>query len=153
MVSISDEMIKEIADQLDSGMKCFYHLPTGELISYPDELKMGGVIDDEIWGEDIEKVEENFHEYIPFTAMESHESFQVMEDFIELIQEEKVRRKFEEIILRRKPFQQFKYLLHDYPDLRQQWFASKSERYKEYVKEQIDDYNSRLGMNEEQDAS
>lgn len=130
-------MIKEIAEQLDCGMKCFYHIATGELVSYPDALKMGGEIDEEIWGEETEKVEEHFDEYAPFRAMESHESFGVMEDFIELIEEQKIREKFEEIIQRRKPFQQFKYLLLDYPALRQQWFAYKNDRLKEYVQEQI----------------
>jgi hypothetical protein len=38
-VSIPLETIKEIAQELDMGMKCFYHIPTGELESYPDELK------------------------------------------------------------------------------------------------------------------
>ncbi len=33
MLKISPETIKEIAEQLDCGMKCFYHLPTGELVT------------------------------------------------------------------------------------------------------------------------
>jgi hypothetical protein len=89
MLSISTEMIKEIADQLDCGMKCFYHFKTGELIFYPDEMKWSGDIDEEIWGEDMEKVEENYGDYLAFTAMESHESFRVMEDFIEQIPDKK----------------------------------------------------------------
>ncbi|MDQ6890055.1 MAG: hypothetical protein M3Z56_07250 [Bacteroidota bacterium] len=91
MLKISPETIKEIAEQLDCGMKCFYHLPTGELVTYPDELKWGGEIDEEVWGEDLAKIDENFHEYVAFTAMESHESFGVMEDFIEMITEQRVR--------------------------------------------------------------
>lgn len=106
-------------------------------MTYPDELRMGGGIDEEIWGEEMDKVEEHFDEYISFHAMESHESFGMMEDFISLITDEKVRAKFEQIIQRRKPFQQFKYLLPDYPELRQQWFNYKEERYKEYVQEQL----------------
>ena len=141
MLKISPETIKEIAEQLDTGMKVFYHLPTGELASYPDGLKWGGEIDEEAWGDDMAKLDENFHEYVAFTAMESHESFGVMEDFIETIAEKDVKEKFENIIQRKKPFQQFKYLLFDYPLLREQWFLYKDERYREYVLEQIDDYN------------
>jgi Uncharacterised protein family (UPF0158) len=141
MLKISPETIKEIAEQLDCGMKCFFHLPTGELVTYPDELKWGGEIDEEAWGDDIAKLDENFHEYVAFNAMESHESFGVMEDFIEAITEKHVREEFENIIQRKKPFQQFKYLLPDYPLLREQWFSYKDERYREYVQEQIDDYN------------
>jgi hypothetical protein len=147
MLKISCETIKEIAERLDTGMKVFYHLPTGKLASYPDELKWGGEIDEEAWGDDIAKLDENFHEYVAFAAMESHESFGVMEDFIETIGEKNVREKFENIIQRKKPFQQFKYLLFDYPLLREQWFLYKDERYREFVQEQIDDYSKSKKFN------
>ncbi len=83
MLKILPKTLTEIAELLDSGMKCFYHLPTGELVTYPDELKWEGEVDEQAFGEDMAKVDENFHEYVAFTAMESHESFRIMEDFIE----------------------------------------------------------------------
>ncbi|SRR5665213_1659493 len=124
-----------------SGMKVFYHLHTGELVTFPDELRWGGEVEEEFWGIEIAKIEENFHEYVAFNVMESHESFQVIEDYIETIAEKDVREKFENIIQRKKPFQQFKYLLFDYPVLRERWFLYKDERYREYVQEQVDNYN------------
>jgi len=130
-------------EQLDCGMKCFYHLSTGQLTIYPDEIKWGGEVDEKAWGEDMAKVDENFHEYVAFTAMEGHESLRVMEDFIETIAEKRVREIFENTIQRKKPFQQFKSLLFDYPLLRERWFLYKNERYREYVQKQIDDYNVR----------
>ena len=142
MLKIPSEKIKEISELLDAGMNVYYHLPTGELVSYPDELKWGGEIDEEAWGGDIAKVEEKFHEYFAFHAMESHESFQVMEDFIETIEDKNVRETFENIIQRKKPFQQFKYLLYDYPALRERWFLYKDERYRKFVHEQLVDYES-----------
>lgn len=149
MLQLSQEMIKEIAGQLDMGMICFYHLPTGELVSYPDELKMGGAFEEEFWREDMDKVDENNQEYVRFTGMESYESYKLMEDFISLISDQKVQDKFEQIIQKRKPFQQFKNLLLDYPDLRQQWFSYKDQRYKEYVQEQLDSFNRSLQKEEE----
>ncbi|MGI8599394.1 MAG: UPF0158 family protein [Chitinophagaceae bacterium] len=142
MLKLPDEIIKEIAEQLDCGMKCFYNTRSGELVAYPDALRMSGEIDEEIWGDEIEKVEENFHEYFSFHGMESHESFGVMEDFISLIQDEKIKANFEEIIQRRKPFQQFKNLLLYHPELRQQWFVYKDARYKEYLLNQLALYNT-----------
>ena len=82
-VSIPLETIKEIAQELDMGMKCFYHIPTGELESYPDELKGHAGFDEELWQASIDKVGENYGEYIPFEGMESHESFRIMEKFVE----------------------------------------------------------------------
>ena len=141
-VNISPETIKEIAEQLDMGMKCYYHIQTGELEYYPDELKGHAGFDEELWEESINKVEENYQEYIRFEGMESHESFSIMEDFISMISEEKILRRFEDAIGYRKPFQNFKQLLLSYPDLREQWFAYKDRRFIEFVKEQVEVYNN-----------
>ena len=140
-VTISPEMLKEIVQQLDMGMKCFYHIPTGELEYYPDELRGYG-FDEEVWEETIKKVEENDADYIPFEAMESHEFFSVMEDFVSMIADGNTRLRFEDAIGYRKPFQNFKQLLQHYPDLRVQWFAYKDRRYIEFVNEQADRYKS-----------
>ena len=141
-VNLSPETIKEIAEQLDMGMKCYYHIQTGELEYYPDELKGHAGFDEELWEESINKVEENYQEYIRFEGMESHESFGIMEDFISMISEEKILRRFEDAIGYRKPFQNFKQLLLSYPDLREQWFAYKDRRFIEFVKEQVEVYNN-----------
>jgi hypothetical protein len=151
-VNISPEIIKEIAGQLDMGMKCFYHIPTGELESFPDELKGHAGFDEELWEESINKVEENFQDYISFDGMESHESFRIMEEFISMIAEKKTRQRFEDAIGYRKPFQNFKQLLLDYPDLREQWFAYKDKCYIEFVKRQAEAYNHSL-TNEQNDAA
>jgi hypothetical protein len=140
-VNIPAETLKEIAEQLDMGMKCFYHIPTGELEYFPDELKGHAGFDEEVWEESISKVEENFHEYIRFEGMESHESFGIMEDFVSEITDERIRQRFEDAIGYRKPFQNFKHLLLSYPDLREQWFAYKNHRFIEFVKEQAEAYN------------
>ncbi|MEJ7683750.1 MAG: UPF0158 family protein [Segetibacter sp.] len=97
-------------------------MPTGEHEYYPDQYKNPG-FDKELWEEAMEKVKENFRNYAVFKEMESHESFEVMEDFINEIPYKKIQDRFLNIIQRIKPFKQFKNLLLDYPDLRQQWFA------------------------------
>ena len=140
-VSIPFETIKEIAQELDMGMKCFYHIPTGELVSYPDELRGLAGFEEEFWQESIDKVNENYSEYILFEGMQSHESFRIMERFIAEIPDEKSRQRFEDAIAYRKPFQNFKQLLLDYPELREQWFSYKNECYIEFVKNQADTYN------------
>src|SRR5260221_9567677 len=110
-VSIPTEIIKEIAENLDSGMLCFYHLPTGELECYPDELKGHAGFDEELWQETMDKVENNYHEYIRFEGMESNESFRIMEVFVAAIAETGIRQRFEDAISFGKPFQNFKQLL------------------------------------------
>lgn len=134
-LQLSPEKIKEIAEELDTGMVCFYNTKTGELQSYPDEMSHPD-FDSELWQEIIDGIEENSSDYIRFEPMESHESFALMEDFIRLIPDKDVQQRFENAILHRKPFQQFKNLLLDYPELRGQWFPYKEERYMDYVRQQ-----------------
>jgi hypothetical protein len=146
---ISTDTIKEIADQLESGIKCFYHLPTGNLEYYPDELGGHAGFDEEPWQDSMDKVENNYHEYLRFEAMDTHESFRMMETFINDIPEENIRQRFEDAIGYKKPFQNFKQLLLNYPELRLQWFAFKTQKYIEWVQEQIDAYRSSSTTDEE----
>jgi hypothetical protein len=142
IVHITSERLREIAQELDAGMKCFYHIASGELKSYPDELKGHAGFDGELWEDVIDEVEENFHEYISFQAMESHDSFKVMESFVTGIEDKSIHRRFEDAISYKKPFQNFKQLLYDYPDMREAWFKYKELWLIEKVQRQLDTYNS-----------
>ena len=142
-LSISPEKIKEIAENLDCGLKCFYHIATGEIESYPDELKNPG-FDEEMWEETINKVETNYKEYMAFEGMESRDSFRMMERFINSIDDEKIRIYFTEAISLKKPFQQFKYCLQEYVDLQQQWYKFKDEQLIIWVQEQLEAYNNSM---------
>ena len=140
-VTITPEKIKEIAQELDCGMKCFYHIATGEIESYPDELKGHGGFEEEFWKDTIKKVSKNYKQYISFEGMESHESFRLMEIFITTIEDGKTRTYFEEAICRKKPFQQFKACLQEYDGLLQQWYQFKNEQFIKWAEEQLVDYN------------
>jgi hypothetical protein len=141
MVFITPEKIKEIAQELDCGMKCFYHIATGEIESYPDELKGYAGFEEEFWKDTIKKVTKNYKQYISFEGMESHESFRLMETFIDNIEDRKTRTYFEEAIQRRKPFQQFKACLQEYDGLQQQWYQFKNEELIKWVQGQLEAYN------------
>jgi hypothetical protein len=140
-VTITPEKIKEIAQELDCGMKCFYHIATAEIESYPDELKGYDGFDEELWQDTIDKIENNYKQYISFEGMESHDSFRMMETFISNINDEKTRIYFEEAIRRRRPFQQFKACLHEYDGLQQQWYQFKEEQLLKLVERQLAGYN------------
>jgi len=74
--------------------------------------------------------------------MDTHESFQMMEAFISDIPQENIRQRFKDAISYKKPFQNFKQLLHNYPELRLQWFAFRDQQYMDWVQRQIDDYRA-----------
>jgi Uncharacterised protein family (UPF0158) len=140
-VTITPEKINEIAQELDCGMKCFYHIATGDIESYPDELKGHAGFEEEFWKDTIKKVTKNYRQYISFEGMESHESFRLMETFIGSINDEKTRMYFEETIQRKKPFQQFKFCLQEHADFQQQWYQFKNEQLEKWVKDQLKAYN------------
>jgi len=145
-IEINPETLKRIVDELDTGMVCFYHKTTGEIESYPDENSNPG-FDEELWVDVIEKIEENRDDYMEFETMSSHESFRVMENFIAQIDDLPTQNKFAEVILRRRPFANFKDTLHYYPELREKWFVFHHEAYTQYVQDQIDAAN--FGEDEE----
>ena len=140
-VVISAAQVKEIAGELDAGMKCFYHIATGEVKSYPDELRGHAGFEEEFWEDVMQQVENAPKEFVAFEALESFESFRMMEAFINNIEEAKIQLQFQDAIQLKKPFQQFKYLLYDFPLLREQWFKFKDDYLIEHVEQQLKSYN------------
>lgn len=127
------EVLKDIAEELDMGMVCFYHLQTGAVESIPD-ADNSEMDDPELWRETIDKVEDDYDNYLRFEPMGSRESFLIMTDFVEELPAGKERYRLADALERPKPFQQFKNRLHDYPTLLEQWYAYKLQRYIAYVK-------------------
>ncbi|MCO5946092.1 UPF0158 family protein [Mucilaginibacter flavidus] len=140
MPIITPQILKQIAEELDMGMVCYFHKVTGELEIYPDENHNPG-FDDECWIDVMDKVSENRDDYIECEPMSSRESFRVMENFIGQIGHIPTRNKFIDVISRKRPFAHFKDMLEDYPELLKQWYAFKEEAYIEYVKALIDAAN------------
>jgi hypothetical protein len=142
MLTFTKEQIKEIADDLDCGLKVFYHKETGELIIVPDTDKNFGM-DTEEWQEDLDKLEENFMGYQEIRAMESRDSFRVMADFAEQLADEKLQSKLIHALNNKKPFSGFKFIIDNEDEQRQNWFAFKNKRYIEWTEEQLNLSNSR----------
>jgi len=134
-MNLTDKQISEIAELLDCGMTCFYHISTGEIESHPDPND--GYFDPEPWQDLIDKIENDWGNYEKFEKMDSNESYRVMERFANTLTDTKFKYKVMESISRRKPFQNFKRLI-DSSDYRQKWFDFKNQSYIEYVKEQIE---------------
>ena len=86
-------------------------------------------------------VKSDYKNYIKFEKMDSNESFQMMENFVETIADKNIQQRFEDAIRFRKPFQNFNQMLENFPDLREKWFKYKDDYYRKYVVEQLDIYN------------
>jgi hypothetical protein len=140
MITLNDNQIREIADNLDAGMNCYYNLKSGEIKAIIDIDSWIGA-DEESWEEDIREVEENYDDYIAFDRMNSNESFELMADFAESIDCLTLKVKLINALNKSKPFRNFKWVIDYSGEYRERWFDFKRNRYIEYVKEQIEGHN------------
>ena len=76
-------------------------------------------------------------DYFEFEGFESHESFQIMVDFAESVDDQKLQNRLIYALNKSKPFSNFKWQVDNSGEYRQQWFDFKKMRYIEWVKEQI----------------
>lgn len=135
-MKLTDKQIEEIADDLDSGMKCFYNIRTGEIktIINSDSWICA---DEEPWEEDIKEIEENLNNYVEFNGFSTQESFRIMADFAENVDNDSLQKKLVNALNKSKPFGNFKWQIDNSGDYRQEWFNFKKARYIDRVKDQI----------------
>ena len=136
-MKLTEKQIEEIADNLDCGMSCFYNLKTGELKTVLNFDSWIGA-DEEPWMEEYKEIDDNRADYFEFEGLESHDSFKIMVDFTEGVDDTRLRNNLIDALNRPKPFQNFKWQIDNSGVYRQQWFDFKKLRYIQWIKEQID---------------
>ena len=140
MIELSHEQIKSIAGDLECGMRCYLNLKSKEIKTILDFDRHIGA-DEELWEDEIRELEENWTDYFEIENMTSRESFSVMEDFTEQVEDQNLKDRLKYALNRPKPFQNFKYEIDYSGEYRQKWFDFKSERYIEWVRDQINRHN------------
>src|SRR5690554_7485553 len=130
-------IIKEIAQELDCGNDCYYNPKTNELITIPN---FGEMLDEDKFREsfraELKKVKKNKTDIIKIEVLESFESFKIMEQFIDQISDVQLKSRLENIIQNKKPFQNFKNSI-DNSDYRQKWFDFKKLELEKIVETQL----------------
>ncbi|MEP6514017.1 MAG: hypothetical protein ABJA79_09115 [Parafilimonas sp.] len=76
-------------------MKCFYHIETGALETYPEDSQEYYGFNDNPLQDVMDKIDKHYNEYIRFEGMESYESFIQMENFINEITDKEIQHRFE----------------------------------------------------------
>lgn len=146
-IKLTEQQIAEIAEYLDAGMTCHYNLKTGKIIFVPDFNHML-YADENDWREELDELDENWDDYFTFEPMTSRESFLVMADFIDTVDDRKLQDRLVNALNRRRPFRNFKWEIDNSGPYRQMWFDYKEKRYIEAVKKQIERHNRRPEENE-----
>ena len=134
MDDLKQNKIREIAQELDCGNDCYYNSKTEEIIAIPNSLDLYDEEElEELFGDVYEKINHKNSDYIKFEVLESFESFKIMEHFTEQIPDPRFKWKLEDILQRKKPFQNFKNSI-DNSDYRQDWFDFKQSELEKIVK-------------------
>jgi hypothetical protein len=138
MDKIMKDILKDIAGTLEYGMDCYYNPNTAEVISIPNEDALMDCDDaDEIFGEDLKKVESKKVHFVKIKVPENSESYEIMKDFKDEVSDAYLNRQLTAALNNRKPFQHFKHLI-DNSQYRQKWFAFKREALENYVRRQLE---------------
>ncbi len=137
MDNSKSKIINEIAQELDCGNDCYYNPKTDEIISIPN---FGQISDEDEFRDafvaELKKVTKNKKEFIKIEILESFESFKIMERFVSQIADKKFQAELENILERKKPFQNFKNRI-DNSDFRQNWFEFKQKELEKIVETQL----------------
>jgi hypothetical protein len=130
------ELIKSIAEEIDMGMICFLNTDTLEIESVLGE-SYNAYEDDDLYQEIYDKID-NWANLIRIEPPQSWESFKIMEDFIEtcIPDDDSVKKRLWDAISKRKPFQNFKFIIDD-SRYRQCWFDFKQSKLEQFVLEQL----------------
>lgn len=134
--NLSHTIIREIAGHLDCGNDCYFNPKTTELIFIPHNLHDHYSESDGFWEKELEKINEDSMSYIKFEIPTSFESFQIMERFLEEIDDTILKDRLIIALSEKKPFRNFKYII-DSSNYRNKWFAFKEKELEEMVRKQF----------------
>ncbi|SDH10681.1 MULTISPECIES: UPF0158 family protein [Winogradskyella] len=141
MENSKSKIIKEIAQELDCGNNCYYNSKTDEIIAipnfsnFPDEDEFR-----ECFKADLKAVQKNKTHLIKIEVLESFESFKIMEQFIEQIDDVVFKTKLKTILENKNPFKNFKNSI-DNSGFRQDWFDFKKLELEKIVETQLNRKN------------
>ena len=130
-------IVKNIAQELDCGFDCYYNSKTDEIITIPNFSQFSDLEDfKEAFGYSLEKIEKHQSDFIKLEALESYESFKIMERFVEQVTDEKLKAELENALTNKKPFQNFKHQI-DHSEFRQSWFEFRQSELEKIVENQL----------------
>ena len=141
METLNDQQVKEIAEQLDTGWRCFFNTKTQEIVAVPDFIENPDY-DREYFEEDLEKLETNADQYIEIEKPSSRDSFNIMLGFTDqLTGNEELKEMLFKALDRKKPFSNFKFLIDNSGIYRQKWFDYKNDQLKKWVIDKFKEAN------------
>ncbi|MDR3339656.1 MAG: UPF0158 family protein [Candidatus Symbiothrix sp.] len=130
------DIVRRIADGLSANLICFFNPDTLELEDIPKNL-----LDEMIFDEDDEESEEEnefgltymkWEKCVEIEPLESHESFRIMEAFVNQLKSGKEANRLAQVVNGHKPFANFNHLIHN-SEYRDDWFAFRQRKLEKQV--------------------
>ena len=138
MAKSKENIVREIAQELDCGFNCYFNYKTEEIITLPNFSQFPDDNDfKEAISDSLEKVEKHKKDFIKIETLESFESFKIMELFVEQLSDTNLKSELQNILANKKPFQNFKYKI-DHSDFRQNWFDFKQKELEKRVENELE---------------
>ena len=134
MKSTSAENIKEIVEQLECGFRAYIHKTTRQLLFVPDKNNFPNI---DSWDEELEQLENNFTDYCEIDKWTSSEAFEIMSEFTNRLTDNNLQTQLFKALRKNKPFREFKFVIDNSGDFRQQWFDFKNKCQQDYVARQL----------------
>jgi len=129
-----DTQMLVVALEDNSGMGDYYlNLKSGKI----ELISRGFLPEQEEIKKEIEELNENF---LDITPIPSSKSYQIMVSFVEQLKIEKIKIRMLNVLNRKKPFDNFKNTLLNFPEIREQWFRYHDEKMKEIAREWLNDH-------------
>jgi hypothetical protein len=129
--------IKDIAESIDSGLVCFLNLDTAETEDFPKEMLDNPEELEAMTGVSFESLNfkhTGWENCVSFDPLESFESFDIMRQFTDSLEDKWLKDKLINALNNKKPFAHFKAII-DNSDYRQNWVDFKKQFMGNYVKE------------------
>jgi hypothetical protein len=130
------ENIKEIAEQLDCGFRAFIHKTTQQILFVPDENFLTD-IDLDPWNEELEQLENNITDHYEIDKWTSSEAFETMSEFADQLTDSNLQNRLFDALRKNKPFREFKSVIDNSRDFRQQWIDFKNKWQQDFVSRQL----------------
>lgn len=131
-------IIKNIAQELDCGFDVYFDVKTEEMISIPSFSYTND--DDEFleaFEPDLKKIEEQKSDFIKFEVLQSFDSFKIMELFVAQLTDQNFKETLKIALANKKPFLNFKNKI-DSSHFRQHWFDFKQKELEKIVEKQLE---------------
>ncbi|AUS06564.1 UPF0158 family protein [Pseudotamlana carrageenivorans] len=137
MDNLKQNIIKNIAQELDCGFDCYFNVKTSEIISIPGISYVSDQDDfKKSFEQDFKSIENNTTDFIKFAVLESFESIKIMELFAQQLTDQNLKAELGKVLENKKPFQNFKSKV-DQSNFRQNWFDFKQKEIEKKVETEL----------------